>query len=125
MSTVGIPNSRAVVERERIPIEAAARSKRRTPGKWFVTTGWRHLVGLVVCVVSVFPLLYVVSTSLSANGTLTGSNQLFASITLDNYVKLVNDPGRPFVRWWFNTLFVAGLTALLSVFLCALAAYAF
>ena len=99
--------------------------RRRTPWEWFATTGWRHLVGVAVCVVSVFPLLYVISTSLSANGTLTGSNQLFASITFENYVNLVSDPGRPFVRWWLNTLFVAGTTAVLSVFLCALAAYAF
>ena len=74
---------------------------------------------------AVFPLLYVISTSLSANGTLTGSNRLFSSITFDNYVNLVSDPGRPFIRWWLNTLFVAGTTAVLSVFLCALAAYAF
>ena len=37
----------------------------------------------------------------------------------------MSDPGRPFIRWWLNTLFVAGTTAVLSVFLCALAAYAF
>ena len=82
-------------------------------------------VGLAVCVIAVFPLLYVVSTSLSASGTLTGSNQLFSSVTLQNYVNLLTDAGRPFLRWWLNTVAVASLTALLSVFLCALAAYAF
>jgi arabinogalactan oligomer/maltooligosaccharide transport system permease protein len=124
MTTIGVPNAQAVAGRTSTT-EAVTRSKRRTPWGWFVTTGWRHLIGLIVSVIAIFPLLYVISTSLSANGTLTGSNQLFASITFDNYVKLVTDPGRPFVRWWFNTLFVAGLTAILSVFLCALAAYAF
>lgn len=97
----------------------------RSPWHWFTSTGWRHLVGLAVCVIAVFPLLYVVSTSLSTSGTLTGSNQLFAQISLDNYVKLLTDPLRPFLRWWVNTVTIALVTAMLSVFLCALAAYAF
>jgi arabinogalactan oligomer/maltooligosaccharide transport system permease protein len=76
-------------------------------------------------VIAVFPLLYVVSTSFASSGTLTGSNELFRSFTPENYIKLVNDPGRPFVRWWFNTVLVSLVTAVASVFLCALAAYAF
>lgn len=98
---------------------------RRTPWQWFASTGWRHLVGLVVCVIAVFPLLYVVSTSLSPSGTLTGSNRLFADVTTVNYVELLTDPLRPFGQWWVNTLVIALLTSLLSVFLCAMAAYAF
>ena len=125
MSSIGM-SSVSIVGQPAIAGEVTITPRRRrTPWEWFVTTGWRHLVGLAVCVVSVFPLLYVISTSLSASGTLTGSNQLFSEITFDNYVKLVSDPGRPFVRWWLNTLFVSGTTAVLSVFLCALAAYAF
>lgn len=102
-------------------------SAARRPGRrnWFARTGWRHLVGLVACVMAVFPLLYVVSTSFGSTGTLTGSNQLFADISLNNYVDLLSDPGRPFLRWWLNTFIIAGLTAIFSIFLCALAAYAF
>lgn len=92
---------------------------------WFLATGWRHLVGVVMSVIAVFPLLYVLSASLTENGTLTGSNRLFASISLDNYAALVSDPGRPFVRWWVNTLIVGTVTSMASVLLCALAAYAF
>jgi arabinogalactan oligomer/maltooligosaccharide transport system permease protein len=124
MSTIGIPN-RSMAAVGAADDSVVVNRRRRTPWQWLITTGWRHIVGLVVAVIAIFPLLYVVSTSLSANGTLTGSNQLFASVTFDNYVKLVSDPGRPFVRWWLNTLFVSGLTSVLSVFLCAMAAYAF
>lgn len=104
------------------PVLMAAR---RTPSRWFTTTGWRHLVGLVVCVIATFPLLYVISTSLNTSGTLTGSNELFADVTLKNYVDLLTDPLRPFPRWWLNTFLIASFTAAISVFLCALAAYAF
>jgi len=99
--------------------------QRRGPVQWFRQTGWRHIVGLIMSAIAVFPLLYVLSTSLAKSGTLTGSNQLFASITFDNYVKLFNDPGRPFFRWWCNTLIVSSVTSAASVFLCAMAAYAF
>jgi arabinogalactan oligomer/maltooligosaccharide transport system permease protein len=124
MSTIGVPN-RSMAAVGAADVGVVVNKRRRSPWQWLTTTGWRHIVGLVVAVIAIFPLLYVISTSLSANGTLTGSNKLFASITFDNYVKLVSDPGRPFVRWWFNTLFVSGVTSVLSVFLCAMAAYAF
>jgi arabinogalactan oligomer/maltooligosaccharide transport system permease protein len=72
-----------------------------------------------------FPLLYILSASLNPSGTLTGSNELFRAFSLQNYVDLLTDPGRPFLRWWLNTILVASVTAVASVMLCALAAYAF
>lgn len=45
--------------------------------------------------------------------------------TLDNYRKLVSEPRYPFLTWMRNSLKVSGISALLSVWLCALAAYAF
>jgi arabinogalactan oligomer/maltooligosaccharide transport system permease protein len=87
--------------------------------------GWRHAVGLITCVVALFPLLYILSASFNPSGTLTGSNELFRAISFQNYVDLLTDPGRPFLRWWLNTMLVASVTAVASVMLCALAAYAF
>jgi arabinogalactan oligomer/maltooligosaccharide transport system permease protein len=40
-------------------------------------------------------------------------------------VDLFNDPYRPFANWFVNTLFISGTAAIGSVFLSALAAYAF
>ena len=51
--------------------------RRRSFGKWFADTGWRHVVAIMVSVFAIFPLLYVLSSSLNPRGTLTGSNQLF------------------------------------------------
>ena len=56
-----------------------------SPGKWFMEIGWRHLLGLVAVVFAMFPLVYVVSASLNPGGTLTGSNQLFSTVSLDGY----------------------------------------
>lgn len=94
-------------------------------GRWFARTGWRHLVGVIMVVFSVFPLLYVLSASLNPRGTITGSNALFAHIGIDAYVRILTDPVYPYPAWFANTLIIAGITAVLTVFLGALAAYAF
>jgi arabinogalactan oligomer/maltooligosaccharide transport system permease protein len=94
-------------------------------GRWFRSTGWRHIVGAIMVIFSVFPLLYVLSASLNPRGTLTGSNQLFSAIGLDAYGRLLNDPSQPFAAWFGNTILIASITAVSTVFLGALAAYAF
>lgn len=94
-------------------------------GKWLTTVGWRHLFGVVAVVFSAFPLVYVLSASLSPGGTLTGSNQLFKEISLVNFQNLFADPIRPYGRWYVNTLLIAVASSLITVLLGALAAYSF
>ena len=101
------------------------RPRRRTVGKWFADTGWRHLVAIVVSVFALFPLLYVVSASLNPNGTLTGSNQLFSAFGIDSYVRILSDPQNPYGLWFLNTLLIAVVTGAVTVFIGACAAYAF
>ena len=92
-------------------------------GQWAKKKGWRHAIGLLVVVYAVFPLVYVISGSF-ADATQFTSN-LFTSFTTDNYRDLFSDPYRPFGNWFVNTLFISGTAAIGSVFLSALAAYAF
>ncbi|OCG72640.1 sugar ABC transporter permease [Microbacterium sediminis] len=99
--------------------------RRRSFGRWFADTGWRHVVGVVVVAFSLLPIVFVLSSSLNPNGTLTGSNALFSRIGIDSYVRILTDPKVPFPAWFANTLIIAGITALATVFLGALAAYAF
>lgn len=106
-------------------IPAPPTPRRRSFARWFGATGWRHLIGVVTLVFSVFPILYVVSASLSTNGTLLSSNSLFASVDFSNYVNLFRLPQQPYAAWYGNTLFIGLTTAVCTVFLSALAAYAF
>lgn len=94
-------------------------------GRWFGATGWRHIVGVIMVIFSLFPIIFVISSSLNPNGTLTGSNALFSTIGLDSYMRILSDPQVPFMQWFGNTLLVAGITSIATVFLGALAAYAF
>lgn len=94
-------------------------------GRWFGATGWRHLVGIVAVIFAIFPIVFVLSASLNPHGTLTGSNALFSQIGLDSYIRILTDPQVPFGLWYINTLIIALVTAALTVFLGALAAYSF
>ncbi|MFE6256282.1 sugar ABC transporter permease [Agromyces sp. NPDC057865] len=94
-------------------------------GRWFTATGWRHVVGVVMLLFALFPIVFVISSSLNPHGTLTGSNALFSQFGLDSYVRILTDPQVPFPTWFANTLIIAGITAVGTVFLGALAAYSF
>jgi arabinogalactan oligomer / maltooligosaccharide transport system permease protein len=98
-------------------------ANRMSFGKWLRRKGWKHLVGMVVVVYALFPLVYVLSGSVSTGTSFTSS--FFTTFTLDNYAALFDDPYRPFANWFVNTLFISGASAIGSVFLSALAAYAF
>ena len=96
--------------------------RRRTPKQWLSRLGWRHLIGVLAVVYAAFPIVYVISASLTVDGTLTGSNQLFASMSLANFQAL-NDT--QFWFWMGNTLLVSVITAIGTVLMGAAAAYAF
>ncbi len=96
--------------------------RRRSPGRWFSELGWRHVIGVVAVLYAAFPLVYVLSASLSENGTLTGSNTLFADVSTANYAQLGDTR---FWTWTVNTLVVAVATSVGTVLMGAAAAYAF
>jgi arabinogalactan oligomer/maltooligosaccharide transport system permease protein len=99
--------------------------RRRTPAAWLRTTGWRHVVGIVVAIYALLPIAYVLSTSLNPTGTLTGSNRLFSQFSFASYGRVLTDPDHPFGKWFLNSLGVGVATAVGTVFLGALAAYSF
>jgi arabinogalactan oligomer/maltooligosaccharide transport system permease protein len=99
--------------------------RRISPWRWVVTLGWKHAIGLAVCVYSVFPILYIISVAFSDSGGINSG--LFGSFTFANFEKLFagDDPDKPFVRWIINTVWIASVASIGSVFLSALAAYSF
>src|SRR5690554_3071730 len=91
----------------------------------FKRTGWRHLVAWAFCAFALMPLVYVLSAALNPQGTLTGSNRLFRTVGLDSFERLLTSDQYPFLTWFKNSLIIGLTTAVLSVFLGAMAAYAF
>lgn len=97
----------------------------RTKRGWFRDTGWRHIVALAIVVFALFPVIWVVSAAFSDAG-LQSQRLLPRDLSLRNFERLTSDPGHPpFWSWIRNSLVVGVVTAVLTVFICACAAYAF
>lgn len=90
--------------------------------RWWSELGWRYVIAAVAIVYAAFPILYVISASVAEGGTLTGSNQLFGTVSLNNYANLNETL---FWSWVVNTMIIATVTALGTVLMGAAAAYAF
>ena len=90
---------------------------------WFSRVGWRHAVAVAALVFSLFPIVFVVSAALNPLGTLSSTGAVPTGASLGNFGNLLT--GTDFARWFGNSVLIAGVAAVLSVFLSALAAYAF
>jgi len=122
MSTSAPMSHPPSLTRPAAPPRRPAPTRRPTAARWFSDLGWRHLVGVLAVAYAGFPLVYVVSASLADGGTLTGSNDLFATVSGANYVALGDTR---FWTWMANTLVVAVATGVGTVLMGAAAEYAF
>jgi arabinogalactan oligomer / maltooligosaccharide transport system permease protein len=100
----------------------------------FRDTWWRHVVAIVFGAFALFPALFVVSAAFNRDPSLTGASLIPAHFTWNNFRNLfssgnstteITSNASNFVHWVTNTLIVASSTAILTVMLGALAAYAF
>ena len=111
---------------------APTRAPRRRPK--LKDTWWRHLVGIVGIVVSLFPVVYVISSAFNRDNTLQGASLIPVHVTTNNFRDLLQNhvadqsggySDAPYLNWVLNSMIVAGVTAILTTMLGALAAYAF
>ncbi len=105
------------------------RSRRRLKDTW-----WRHLVGIGATIVSLFPVVYIVSSAFNADNTVQDAQVIPTHTTLHNFGALLHNnviantgakQDVPYVHWFLNSMLIAGLTAFATTVLGALAAYAF
>jgi len=100
----------------------ASKPGKSKPGNWFTRYGWRHVVGILAVVFSLFPIVFVISAAFNPLGTLSSTELVPTGASLENFNKLFDTA---FPRWFLNSILIAGLAAVVSLFLSALAAYAF
>jgi arabinogalactan oligomer / maltooligosaccharide transport system permease protein len=106
--------------------------RRRKPPK-LLENWWRHGIGIIAAAFALFPVAYIASSAFSVDGTLGGATLIPRAVTLDNFRTILSGQVEvagaenevPYLRWFANTIGVATLTALSTVLLGALAAYAF
>jgi arabinogalactan oligomer / maltooligosaccharide transport system permease protein len=100
----------------------AVAPRRRSPG---TGSWWRHSLAVVALVWSLFPIVFIVSAALNPAGSLQTSELLPTSVSFSNFSTLLSDASRPYASWYRNSLLIAGVGALCSVFIGSCAAYAF
>jgi arabinogalactan oligomer/maltooligosaccharide transport system permease protein len=90
---------------------------RRAVSGFFV---WFDII--IVCIVVIYPLLWVIGTSLNGEPGVAGS-LIPRKVTLDNYIKLFTTT--KYGTWYLNTLVVAIFTTVFSVILHTMTAFVF
>ncbi|MEY4023328.1 MAG: hypothetical protein RLZ23_289 [Actinomycetota bacterium] len=98
--------------------------KKKSFGRWSKQVGWKYVVAAIMIVYALFPILYILSTSLTDMGGIENKT-LFGQFYLGNYRDLLASKSYPYRTWLWNTFFIASLTAIISVFISACAAFAF
>jgi arabinogalactan oligomer / maltooligosaccharide transport system permease protein len=118
---------------DRVRRREATHPPRRRPR--LKDTWWRHVVGLCAIFAALFPVWFLVMAAISHDNSVSGTSWLPTHPTTSNFTQIlqnkVPDPASTsyveshFLRWFANTLLIATITAVFTVLLGALAAYAF
>lgn len=86
---------------------------------------WRHAIAWVLIVFTVFPIYIVFVSAFSATSGLATSSLVPQSFSTNNFSLLFASDAVPYRRWIVNTMYIASVTAVVSVLIGAAAAYAF
>ncbi len=118
MTTVDVTSEPAKGATAPKPLKPARRPFR----VWFRQTGWRHIFAFIALAFALFPVIWVVSAAFG-DGNLSSQSLIPENPSLENFRELFRE--QPFWRWFWNSMWVGGVTAIITVFFCALGAYAF
>ena len=83
----------------------------------------RNFLAWLAIAFALFPAAFVLGTSFNPVNSLSATRIIPRHPSLSNYVRLFSETS--FAAWFLNTVKIAGISAILSVFFCALGAYAF
>ncbi|MDR1466561.1 MAG: sugar ABC transporter permease [Treponema sp.] len=91
--------------------------------KNIISTTLIYLELIIVSVVVIYPLLWVVGSSLNPQNGIARSSMIPADATLDNYIRLFTQT--KYGVWYLNTLYVAVVTTVFSLVLHTMTAFVF
>jgi arabinogalactan oligomer / maltooligosaccharide transport system permease protein len=104
-------------------ISSVQRVRTSMKARQTISTGVRLIIAVFLIIFSVFPVLWVISASFDPTGSLATQRLIPAHASLANYRTLFQTV--PYWTWFFNSVKVAGITAILSLSITTIAAYAF
>ncbi|MFU2194643.1 sugar ABC transporter permease [Streptococcus pluranimalium] len=85
--------------------------------------GFVYTLLIVLSIIWLFPIAWVILTSLRGEGTAYVNYFIPKTWTFDNYIKLFTNDSFPFGKWFMNTLVVAFATCIISTFITVAMAY--
>lgn len=91
--------------------------------RWMRQVGWRHIVGVLAVVFSLFPIVFVISAAINPVGSLSSTELYPTGASFGNFSDLFTKTA--FSHWYLNSVLIAGLASFTGVFLSLCAAYAF
>lgn len=86
---------------------------------------FRLAVVIVAIVFALFPIIWIISAAFNPTSSMSAQELIPPNASTANFEELLNDPIHPFFLWMWNSVKVAGITAILAVFVTALTAYSF
>ncbi len=105
---------------------AASEHRRRLPfHRYLRELGWRHLVGLLAVLFTLFPIVWILGSSFNPTDTLTTARLIPKNPSFENYRELWNSDITPFKIWVWNSIKIGVIAAFLNLIMSAAAAYSF
>ncbi len=98
------------------------RARLPMPGK-IAGLAFRYVIAIVLVLFAVIPALWVVSASLNPAKSLIGGTFFPRNPGIINYQELLSNPFFPYATWFLNSLKIASITTVLTVFLTCLSGY--
>ena len=93
---------------------------------WLRTLGWRHLIAILAVLFSLYPVMYIISSSLSGQDNLAAATFIPTTFDFSSYETLFSNPSlTPFMTWLRNSWIVSLAASSMNVALAAMAAFAF
>lgn len=86
---------------------------------------FKLLIAVLYSLFALYPIAWIFSAAISPSNSLVNSRLIPVGATVANFVQLWSDPQHPFLLWMWNSIKVSSVTAVITVFFCALAAYSF
>ncbi|MEN8041488.1 MAG: sugar ABC transporter permease [Actinomycetota bacterium] len=93
---------------------------------WMRTLGWRHIVAVLAVFFSLYPVMYIISSSVSGSDNLAAATFIPTNFDIETYKELFSNPTlTPFMTWLKNSWIVSVAAAGFNVLLASMAAFAF
>lgn len=85
---------------------------------------WRHLYAWLLILFALFPIYIVIISAFNPTGSLASSSLIPQQFSWANFQTLFGNDAVPFPTWVWNSIYISGITAVLSVTIGATAAFA-